>query len=373
MKNYSLTDMNKISLFLVFLLSLISCNPGSMQKSNSANQSGIESIDTSDMTNNFYDNTESYSLPVMDLIIEGEIVNPGKVDFSELPVHSVIVKETQLDSAGGDRFVGAYRYDGYSLFDILDERIPKKANSVEFKPIIDLYIEIENDRGEKVVFSWGEIYYPDNLHKIIIATNVSRIVPSRTKELWPLPGESKIVAASDLVTERNISSPVKITVKSFPGLFTVKKDLSPMYSPQIKIFTGSKLTGEINKLPENINNETFNTIFYGRGKGIHSTTPFNGALLKDLLMKYYPINRENLQTGIMCFVGKDGYRCAVSYSELFNRNDQQEFLLIKAKTEEDGGLFRIFAAADFFSDRAIKSVSEIHLGFSPRLYGTVNQ
>jgi hypothetical protein len=315
------------------------------------------------MTNNFYDNTESYSLPVIELTIDGEIANPGKVDFSELPVHSVIVKETLLDSAGGDRFVGAYRYDGYSLFDILDKRILKKANSVEFKPVIDLYVEIENDKGEKVVFSWGEIYYPNNLHKILIASAVSRIVPSRTKELWPLPGESKIVAASDLVTERNISSPVKITVKSFPWSFIVIKDLSPMYSPQIKIFSGSKLAGEIDKLPGNINNETFNTIFYGRGKGIHSTTPFNGALLKDLLLKFYPINRENLQSGIMCFLGKDGYRCAVSYSELFNRNDQQEFLLIKTNVEENGGLFRVFAAADFFSDRAIKSVSEVHLGY----------
>lgn len=65
----------------------------------------------------------------------------------------------------------------------------------------------------------------------------------------------------------------------------------------------------------------------------------------------------------MCIVGKDDYRCAISYSELFNRNDQQEFLLIKTKPEEDSGLFRVFVAADFFSDRAIKSVSEIRLGF----------
>jgi hypothetical protein len=60
-------------------------------------------------------------------------------------------------------------------------------------------------------------------------------------------------------------------------------------------------------------------------------------------------------------VGKDGYRCAVSYSELFNRNDLQEFLLVRTEPGEDGGLFRIFAASDFFSDRAIKSVSEINL------------
>jgi hypothetical protein len=36
-------------------------------------------------------------------------------------------------------------------------------------------------------------------------------------------------------------------------------------------------------------------------------------------------------------------------------------MLIKTNTGEDGGLFRVFSAADFFSDRAIKSVSEILL------------
>ena len=71
------------------------------------------------------------------------------------------------------------------LFDILNEEYIKKANSEEFNPIIDLYIEVESKTGEKVVFSWGEIYYPNNLHKIIIAGSVSRIVPSKTKELWP--------------------------------------------------------------------------------------------------------------------------------------------------------------------------------------------
>jgi hypothetical protein len=347
-------------LLVIIFLSLISCNQPAKQVPESEKKSVTQLIDTSDMSNNFYDNVETYPLPVKDLVISGEIANPGKVDFTELPVHSVIVKETLLDSAGGDRFVGAYRYDGYSLFDILDKRILKKANSAEFRPIIDLYVEIENAKGEKAIFSWGEIYYPNNLHKILIASGVARIVPSRTKELWPLPAESKIVAASDLVTERNIISPVRITVRSYPHSFIVKQGMSPMYSPGIILFNSTKQTGKFETLPADLSILTFNTIFYGRGKGIHSTTPFHGALLKDLLQKDYPVTGNNIKTGLFCIVGLDGYRSVVSYSELMNRNDQQEFMLIKTEKQEDGGLFRIFAAADFFSDRAIKSVSEIH-------------
>jgi len=352
--------MKRTFLLCIIFLSLISGTSGQKPSVENGKKNQVQYIDSSDMTNNFYDNVETFSLPVKDLVIEGEIANPGKVDFTGLPLHSVIVKETLLDSAGGDRFVGAYRYDGYSLFDILDKKILKKANISEFKPIIDLYIEIENANGEKVVFSWGEIYYPNNLHKILIATGVARIVPSKTKELWPLPLESKIVAASDLVTERNISSPVKITVKSYSRSFSVKQGMSPMFSPSVNILRSSKQTGKIESLPSDLNNDTFNTIFYGRGKGIHSTTPFTGVLLKDLLLRYYPVSVDNLKKGIVCIAGMDGYRSVLSYSELFNRNDQQEFMLIKTKDKEDGGLFRIFAAADFFSDRAIKSVSEIH-------------
>ncbi len=353
--------MKNLSFLFIIILGINSCNNPEKTRTQTEKKTITQFIDTTDMTNNFYDKVETYPLPVKDLYIDGEIANPGKVDFSDLPVHSVITKETLLDSAGSDRFVGAYRYDGYSLFDILDKRILKKANADEFKPIIDLYVEIENDKGDKIVFSWGEIYYPNNLHKILIAGSVSRIVPSKTKELWPLPAESKIVAGNDLVTERNISSPVKITVKSYPHSFPVQKGMSLMFSPSMTIFNASKKIGQVETLPADLNNTTFNTIFYGRGKGIHSTTPFKGVLLNDLLLKYYPVSKLNLKSGLICIAGLDGYRCVISYSELFNRNDQQEFMLIKTKDKEDGGLYRIFAASDFFSDRAIKSVSEIHL------------
>jgi hypothetical protein len=313
------------------------------------------------MTNNFYDNTETFPLIVKELTIEGEISNPGKVDFTDLPRHSVIVKETLLDSTGSDRFVGAYRYDGYSLFDILEKRILKKINYDEFNPIIDMFIEVENEKGEKVVFSWGEIYYPNNLHRIIISDGVSRIVPSKTKDLWPLPPESRLVAGNDLVTERNISSPVKITVRSSPHSFNVVKGLSPMYSSKVDIYRNGKKLADITDFQADSHEITYNTIFYGRGRGIHSTEPFSGFLLKDILSSHFLINRENIQKGIICIAAEDGYRCAISFSELFNRNDQQEFLLIKTTPNEDGGLFRMFPAADFFSDRAVKSVKEIHL------------
>jgi hypothetical protein len=107
----------------------------------------ISAGDAKEKTNNFYDNAETYALSGSEISIEGEVENPGKVDFRELQKHSVIAKEAILGPDGQNRFTGAYRYDGYSLFDILNNCILKKKNKDEFPPVIDLYILIENYNG----------------------------------------------------------------------------------------------------------------------------------------------------------------------------------------------------------------------------------
>ena len=316
--------------------------------------------DAGDRNNNFYDNTETHELQGSDIEITGEIENPGIVNLSGLTRHSVIVKETVLKDDGTDAFTGAYRYDGYSLFDILSDRIIKKKNAAEFKPIIDLYVEIENADGDKVVLSWGEIYYPNFLNNSIIATSVAPIVPSKTKDQWPLPVKRKLVIATDLITERNISNPTKITVKSYSRSIPVNRDLTPLYSNGFSITEGQHPLAEISDSPK-LQAETVHTIFYGRGRGIHSTQPFTGFYLKDLFPKYFAFTKENIQRAFFVLVGKDGYRSVYSFSEIMNRNDQAEILLVPCKEEKDGGQFRIFPSCDFFSDRAVKALSEICL------------
>ena len=351
----------KILLSLILALTLLnSCRKGPAIPNADIRSAPPQIVDSTGLTNNFFDNVETISLPLNEITIGGEISNPGVVDFTGLPKHQVIVKEVLTDDSGVDKFVGAYCYYGYSLLDILDRSIINKSNAEEFQPVIDLYVEIENEDGQKVVFSWGEIYYPNNLHKIILVSDVARIVPSKTRDLWVLPHESKVVSGNDLITERNISSPVKITVRSYADYFKAEKGLSPMFSDGFGIFKEGKELIKIETIPSAINIITYNSVFYGRGKGIHSTSSFSGVFLKSVLEEYFPCTRINLMTGLFCLAAKDGYRMTVSYSELMNRNDQQEFLLIKTLYNEDGGLFRIFPGSDFFSDRAIKSLSEIH-------------
>jgi len=347
--------MRKIVIIALFELFITSCK---VEKSDNTFQRSIVA-DTTNATNDFYDNADSHALNVQSIRIDGEIENPGMVDFSTLPIRSVIVKETLL-SDNGNKFVGAYRYDGYALYDILNQIKLNKKNKEEFNPIIDLYVQIENDKGEIVNISWGEIYYPNHLQEIIIATKVMRIVPLKTKKLWELPTDSKLIVSRDLITERNISNPIKITVKSYPKSFETIKGLNPLYSDKIDIYNENQKVETLTENPTDLQIEKFSTIFYGRGRGIHSTQPFTGVLLKNVLAKHVTFNQKNIREGIFLVVSKDGYRVVFTYSELMNRNDQSEVLLVCRPEISHNGIFRLFPTCDFFADRATKGINEIY-------------
>ncbi len=312
-------------------------------------------------TNDFYDDAPQNDLKMSTLSIGGEVENPGVIDFSLLPLRQVIVKETVFNGENG-KFTGAYQYEGYSLYDILDRIVLRKKNQEEFPPIIDLYVEIENADGEKVVLSWGEIYYPIHRHEIIIASKVRRIVPSKTKDLWPLPVDSKLVVASDLFTERNISNPVKLTIKSSTVKYKIDRDIKEMHSNEVKFYKGNMLVHALDSSAA-LNGVMVNygSVFYGRGKGIHGTTPFKGEMLKNYTNGYFGMTLENLKTGIFIMSAPDGYRAVFTYSEIFNRNDQAEVLIVPESGVKDKGAYLLYPAADFFSDRSIRCLKEVKL------------
>ncbi|PLW93279.1 MAG: hypothetical protein C0591_15040 [Marinilabiliales bacterium] len=317
----------------------------------------LPAVDTNDATNDFYDNEATHLLPLEKIIVDGETKGQIEIDLTSLPLHSVIVKETAW-TADSNKFIGAYRYDGPSLYDILNTVPLIKKNAEQFNPIIDAFVEISNDAGEKVIFSWGEIFYPIHRHEIIIGTRVMQIVPSKTKEYWPLPEEPRLIAAADLLTERNISNPSRITIKSLDQYFEVNREINPMFSESMGIYDNDEQEiSRISDMPED-NEISYPNIFYGRGRGIHAVTPFNGVLLKNQLASFFPLSREALKTGMFTISSVDGYRAAFTYSEVMNRNDQSEVLLID-QGETDGGRFIIYPSADFFSDRAVKSINGI--------------
>jgi hypothetical protein len=309
-----------------------------------------------DDTNDFYSKSAFKELGKPSLELLGEISSPGAIDLSGMPLHRVINRESKIRN-GKTEFHGAYRYEGYSLFDILNNHLPQKKNAQEFKQTLDLLVAIENKAGERVVISWGEVFYPVAENRIIIAVRASPIIPILTKEEWTLPDHPRLICGNDLFSARNLDNPSKITVFSAPISFP-KKDVKELYSAQITLLMDGKKV----ELPAFTGHEerTCPSIFYGRGKGFQGYQNFSGYLLKSIMQDHVAATPEIMKTGYFVLFGVDGYRIALSYSELCNRNDQAEFLLIDQGQGQNGGRYSVFPAADFFSDRAIKAVQEIY-------------
>jgi hypothetical protein len=341
-----LSSYKKLPWVFLFSLFFLICRPATGQESSSSEN------------NDFYDNVAFKDLPISTIEVTGEVSKPGPVDLKKLNLHQVQVREARMTGKQAT-FVGAYVYRGYSLFDILKDRILAKKNEEEFSSPIDLMVIVENRKGERALFSWGEIFYPNILHRNIVAARVAPIIPSTTGETWPLPDESKVVAANDLYSERNLDSPTKIIVSTSPLSLPFDKGKKPLFSEKISLIKNGKEAGLINKLPEEQPELTYPAVFFGRGKGFHGVRTFSGIPLKSALEKFVAVDKDSLRNGYLIMAGKDGYRAVFSVSEIFNRNDFQEILLYDAGQKE-GGKFAVGVAPDFFSDRAVKALKVIY-------------
>jgi hypothetical protein len=308
-------------------------------------------------TNDFYEGVATVSLPgPTSIVVDGEVANPGPIAMASVPPRSVIVKQTVLRD-GQPAFVGAYRFDGYALDDLLNLVVVRKRNEEQFPRIIDAYLEVSNDRGDTVILSWGELYYPVHRHEILIATRAMRIVPSLSKDMWPLPTETRLIVPSDLIGERNIPAPSRITVRSLDDPFRpAGASTQPLFSPDFSLAVHGRTVGRVTAI--GTPTQMYPTVFYGRGRGLHGVTEFEGVPLKRLLQPHVPITRESLRRGLITAEGADGYRAAFSAAEILNRSDQSDVLVVDDERYE-GRRFRLFPSSDYFSDRAVGLLSEI--------------
>jgi hypothetical protein len=312
--------------------------------------------------NSLFHQTDLISLEPGNLEVSGEVQEPGMVNLDNHYKREVFIKESIYDKENGINFIGAYRYKGYSLFDLLHPFIAQKKNAELFRPSIDLYIIIENDKAESVVFSWSEIFHTNNPHQIIIATEAAPIVPYRKEVDYQQATQWKVVAANDLFSYRILENPVKISVHSFSKKdYPINRDFKPMFSPGIQVVMHNDTLHTIQP-DENPDNYTrYYSSFYGMGMGYHEAEYFQGPLLhKTLENKIDFFDPSWNRNGLVCFASVDGYRSIYSFSELFNRTDQVFPILAVPDNPQEGGYYRIFHPAEFYADRSVKSVKEMY-------------
>jgi hypothetical protein len=288
--------------------------------------------------------------------IEGEIERPTTLELSSLPLHSFPVKELALED-GIERFKGAFSYSGYSLYDVLSCVKVHKANAADFSPATDLYVVVENKKGEKVVVSWCEIFYARDPHRFLLARNVRCINPSKVKASWPAPEEPRLICGNDRLNDRWIGSPTRITVRSFRGQFPLgTKD---------KIYSGNILLGDTDRgfqpleLDTSAEKRSHELVGFGHGMGFKGINSIHGYVLKDVLKEFRRPLLNVLSRTILIASAKDGYRAVFSASEIFNRSDTMDFLLIDRNESSEDGRYIIFATPDFYVDRNVKSVERI--------------
>lgn len=313
--------------------------------------------------NSMYHQGDPVALKTADIEVLGEIKEPGKIRFRRQIKREVFIKDIRLGADGQQEFTGAYRYRGYSLFDLLHPFEYQKKNADEFPPGIDLYIVVENDEGETVVFSWAEIFHTENPHQILIAIEMSPIEPYKREVDYSMNTHWKIVSAGDLYAERQLKNPVRIHVHSFDEKeYTINRNIEKPYSSSVRVKIDGNLAVEIHDSEEFQNVHTYHTAFWGMGMGYHNNPVFSGPYLHDLLKNH--INLEDadlLRHGLVCFAGIDGYRAVFSFSQLFNRRDQSPPILAIPDDPKDSGYYRFFLPDSFFADYSVKSVSEMYI------------
>lgn len=309
-------------------------------------------------TSSFFDESEVKEYVLKNIMIDGEVELPGVVDLSTLPLRNVPVKEIIMQN-GKDKFIGSYYYSGYSLFDILNSKKVKKAEGSDFKPAVDLYVIVENDKGEKAVFSWGEIYYAKDNFQFILSKSVNAINPSKMKMKWPFPVDPRIICSRDIYNYRFIANPVKITVKSFPGVFTAIQT-KEIFSPEIKVTCGAQ-SAVIKDIKSNTEKRMYKNIGYGHGMGWKGVKDVDGYLVKDVLKEHIQFQNEEIGSSVVCVSAKDGYRAVYSLSEIINRSDNEDFLLLERKDSKEDGRYTFYAAPDFFVDRNVRAVDRIQI------------
>lgn len=313
--------------------------------------------------NSMYHQGDAVQLTRGSIDVVGEVKEPGNIRFRRQVKREVFTREARF-RGGEQEFRGAYRYRGYSLFDLLHPFEYQKKNAEEFPPGTDLYIVVENDLGETVVFSWAEIFHTSNPHQVLIAVEMAPIEPYRAEVNYPADEVWKVVSAGDLFAERHLLNPVRIHVHSFHEKeYPIQRRMENMFSASVRVeMEGEPVMNMDKQDAKHLKPRVYQTAFWGMGMGYHKNPQFSGPYLHELLGDQLDLSDPALlRNGLVCFAAIDGYRAVFSFSQLFNRLDQSPPILAIPNEPGDGGHFRLFLPDAFFADYSVKSVSDMYV------------
>jgi len=154
---------------------------------------------------------------------------------------------------------------------------------------------------------------------------------------------------------------VKIVIKSLRGNFKVDREPEIFTSTALEVNDGTQPVLTFPNLPAHLPVVEKRTLFYGQSMGYKGEKRYRGVSIEQLIGESLPLNKSSLRGGIVCIEATDGYRASFSLSELMNRADFKEPLVMYGGDEKGRDGFSLFCPGDMFADRAIKSINKITL------------
>jgi precorrin-4 methylase len=281
----------------------------------------------------------------------------------------------------GGRFSGHFVYRGVSLRALLQLATIQKEVA-GFSKSIDLAIVLSNKEGQKVVLSWGEVFYR-NAADVIIATSAVPVTPHAAgrcgqchgaevfqpalDQLGRKIGFPRLVTSGDFFADRCLENVTHIEIVE-PGKAQEKKE--ERKAGQFTIVNSKGQSTSFKSLAGYPRvSVTMKEI--GSGKGYHGIKHYEGVSLRDLLKK---TEGDEKIDRVAVVTSTDGYRSLVSFGELFLSSLGERVIITdhaQGKTLPKDKKFSLVVPDDALSDREVKTVSKIEvipLTPAPKVY-----
>ncbi len=330
--------------------------------------------------------------------IKGAVKNEINLSFNDLEGIKSAARRIKIYDDKNE-YLGNYELDGVALGELLSLAGVAKKTDDGFDRELDMYVVVRGRSGRSALFSYGEIFLDANFNSVILTKNARFILPDKHEDLKPFnfndrlwhkaPGAHNIdlkncaachnakderklyfprgycvYPTSDSSSERFIEDAYEIEICQIaPRAIKMEKHKENMWSESIiinicgknsmEIWTGSLSTFYKTRFIEN-------TI--GLGKGFHGKSEFEGYNMACVLNQFCP--PADYAMSYYVITADDGYRSLFSAAEIFNSSKGANLFLVDiengAALKKGSGRFRAFIREDFFIDRCVRAVKEIH-------------
>lgn len=301
-------------------------------------------------------------MPGKHLTITGQVKQPLQLFCTDLA--AMRQGEIKLDEVTTDgTYHGSFYYSGVPLKNLLALAEIVKPSALSDR-LLDLAIVCRDRKGERMaVLSWGEVFL-HNPGDTIVALSAKPAFPTHPSNAGEAGASKpngagafpKLVLARDLYTDRCLEDLARIEVVATPqeqGLPAEKSELLP--SPSITV-TGPVATPKTLESLDSFSRRTIVLKLVGQHRGYLGVREYSGSPLKEIL-EQAGVKRDPASAFLI--TAKDGYRCLVSYGELFLSSYGERIIVadrMKGLPLDRGGRFTLVPADDLWADRFVKSV-----------------